>query len=194
MTCIWNGNLQGQSVDRSNRHSQKQFLYPDHWIQPKSREHDKHIWFVVRLRFGPVVESLNSLIDLLWRTIAASHTALWTAKSHSNTITLLPLNMHVHMVYANRSMDTPTNSWSSVWIHWAPFEPIPAVNFNCQYKPQMKMYIVSFHDSTHPTYFKKVFHYGCYSLWAICQRIFHMKGSSYSTPILDGRLQSSNLQ
>ena len=40
-------------------------LHLDHWIQPKSREHDKHIWSVVRLRFEPVAESLNGLIDLL---------------------------------------------------------------------------------------------------------------------------------
>ena len=36
----------GQRVNRSNKHSQKQFLHPDHWIEiPKSREHDEHIWF-----------------------------------------------------------------------------------------------------------------------------------------------------
>ena len=44
---------------------QKQFLHLDHWIQiPKYREHDKHIWFVVRLRIGPVAVSLNRLIDI----------------------------------------------------------------------------------------------------------------------------------
>ena len=51
----------------------------DHWTQlPKSRECYKHIWFVVRLRIGPVAASLNRLIDLLWRTIAASHSTTRT--------------------------------------------------------------------------------------------------------------------
>ena len=41
-------------------------LQLDHWIQiPKSQEQDKHIWFVVRLKIGPVAASLNRLIDLL---------------------------------------------------------------------------------------------------------------------------------
>ena len=73
MTCVWNGNLHGWRVDRSNKHSQKQFLHLDHWIQiSKSRECDKYIWFVVRLRIGPVAASVDRLIDLLWRTIATS--------------------------------------------------------------------------------------------------------------------------
>ena len=49
-------------VDRSNRHSQKQFLHLDHWINmPISREHDKYIWSVVRLRFGPVATFLKQI-------------------------------------------------------------------------------------------------------------------------------------
>ena len=39
---------------RSNRYSQKHFLHLNHWIKPKSREHDKHMWSVVRLRYGTV--------------------------------------------------------------------------------------------------------------------------------------------
>ena len=48
-----------------------------------------------------------------------------------------------------------TNSCSSSWIHQASFGPIDAVTFNYQYKPQKKMYIVSFHDSngTSPQFF-----------------------------------------
>ena len=83
--------------------SSSSILY--HWIQSKSREHDKHIWSVVRLRFGPVAASLNTLIDLLWRTIATSHTIMCSADDHSNTITLLFLKKHVHMAHANRSID-----------------------------------------------------------------------------------------
>ena len=37
----------------------KQFLHADHWIEIlKSREHDEHIRFVVRLRIGPDTASL----------------------------------------------------------------------------------------------------------------------------------------
>ena len=109
MSCIWNGNLHRQRVSRSNRHSQKQFLHLDHWIQPhKSRKHDKHTWSVVRLRLGPVAASLNSLIDLLWRIIATSHITTTTCAqliAIQDTINLSPLKMHMHMTHANRSMD-----------------------------------------------------------------------------------------
>ena len=38
----------------------KTVLHLDHWIDiPKSREHDEHIWFVVRLRIVPVTASLT---------------------------------------------------------------------------------------------------------------------------------------
>ena len=110
MSCIWNGNLHGWKVNRSNRHSQKQFLHLGHWIQPpKSRECDKHICSVVRLRFGPVAPSLNSLIDLFWRTIATSHSTTTTCAqliAIQDTTKLSPLKKHVHMACTKRSMDT----------------------------------------------------------------------------------------
>ena len=56
--------IHGQRVDISNRFSLEQFLHLDNWIQPKSRECDKNIWSVVRLRFGPVATSLNSFNGL----------------------------------------------------------------------------------------------------------------------------------
>ena len=96
-------------VTRSNRHSQKQFLHLDLWIQPqKSREREKHICSVVRLRFGPVVVSLNRLINLLWRIIAASHSTNTTCAQlivNQETKTLSPLKKHVQMKHANRSKD-----------------------------------------------------------------------------------------
>ena len=59
---VWNGNLHGWRVERSNKHSQKQFLHPDHWIwNLKSREHDEHIYFVLRPRIGPVTVSLKQI-------------------------------------------------------------------------------------------------------------------------------------
>ena len=125
-----------QQVDRSNRHSQKQFLHLDHWIQPpNSRECDKHIWSVVRLRFGPVAASLNRLIDLLWRAIATSHNRTTTCAQlivNQGTITLSPLKKHAQMTCANRSKDTchlllfisldPSSTiWtSSHWYFWIP--------------------------------------------------------------------------
>ena len=105
MSCVWNGNLHRHWVHRSNRYSQKQFLHLDHWIPPKSREHNKHIWSVVSLRFGPVATSLNSLIGLFWRTVATSHITRCTTDNHLHTITLSPLKMHMYMVHSNRSVD-----------------------------------------------------------------------------------------
>ena len=83
-----------------------QFLHLGHWIQTKSREHDKHICSVVRLRFRPVTASLNSLMGLLWRTIATSHITTCTTDNQLNTITLSPLEKHAHVTCANRSMNT----------------------------------------------------------------------------------------
>ena len=106
MSCVWNGNLHGWRVNRSNRYYQKHFLHLDHWIPPNSREHNKHIWSFVRLQFGPVATSLYRLIDLFWRTIATLHIMRCTNDNHLNTITLSPLKTHMHMVHTNRSMDT----------------------------------------------------------------------------------------
>ena len=103
MTCIWNANLHRQRVDRSSRFSLEWFLHLDLWIPPKSRKHNKNIWSVVRLRFGLVSTSLNSLMDLLWRTIATSHI---TTDAHLYTITLSSLKMHIHRACTNRSRDT----------------------------------------------------------------------------------------
>ena len=36
----------------------------DHWTPPRSREHDKDIWSVVRLRFGPIATSLKQFDGL----------------------------------------------------------------------------------------------------------------------------------
>ena len=47
------------------------------------------------------------------------------------------------------------------------FGPIHAVTSNYQYKPQTKMYIVLFHDSTHLT---MILYQGHYTLLAICWR------------------------
>ena len=72
----------------------------------KSRECNKDIWSVARLRFGPVATSLNSLMDLLWRKIVTSHISSWTTDIHLYTVILSPLKMHTHMACTNRSRDT----------------------------------------------------------------------------------------
>ena len=125
MSCIWNGNLHGWRVNRSNRHSQKLFLHPDYWIQPKSRECDKHISSFVRLRFGPVAASLNILKDNGHFT--HHHYHMCTADNHSGqNNTYLWRSMHI--------WHAPTDQWihatkycSSVWIHQALFGSIHAV-------------------------------------------------------------------
>ena len=162
MSCIWNGKQHRWRVNRSNGYSQKQFMNPDHWIPPKSREHDKNIWSVVRLRFGPVTTSLLSLIDLLWRTIAVSHIIRGTIDNHLNPITASPLMTHLHMTCTNRSMDMCHLLWiGSIMHHLDTFTwLLSTLNINLR-----RNYIVSFHDST---YLRKILHYAHYSLLAIC--------------------------
>ena len=141
MTCVWNRNLHRWRVDRSNKHSQKHFLHPDHWIQnPKSREHDKHIWFVVRLRIGTVAASLNRLIDLLWRTRATSHST--TTHVHNlivNYRTIAPFTFEEAWAEATHPQIKGHASlpfWPTVWIHQAPFGPLHINTFRYQYKPR----------------------------------------------------------
>ena len=160
MSCIWNENLHEWRVNRSNRHSQKQFLHPDHWIQlPKSREHNKHIWSVFTLRIGPVAASLNRLIDLPWRTIATSHSTNRTC-AHldlqlQNNRTSSSLKMHAQMVHAYRSTDMHCLLNETIWIHQAPFWPLHTDTFRYQYQ-LWKMNLASFSCSPHLTYITKI--------------------------------------
>ena len=170
MPCVWNGNLYGWTVDRNSRHSQKQFLHLDHWIQPpKSRECDKHIWSVVRLRFGPVTASLNSLIDLLWGTITASHNAATTCGQqiiNKETITLSPLKKHMqndmhqqikgHVPLLFISLDPLSTIWTFMLL-------LLNTNINSE-----KMNLASISCSTCFMYITKIFQHGHYSLLAIC--------------------------
>ena len=72
----------------------------------KIKECNKNIWSVVRHRFRPVTISLNSLMALLWRTIATSHITRCTTDTHLHTMTHSHLKSYVHMACANKSMDT----------------------------------------------------------------------------------------
>ena len=173
MTCVWNGNLHGKRVDRSDKHSQKQFLHLDHWIQIlKSRECNKHIWFVVRLRTGPVAASLSRLIHLLWKTVAASHSAPTTcAQLHSqlqNNSTFHLWRRHVQKAHAHRSKDmhhfSLTNSLDPSSMIWTTLHQY----FQIPIKTQKTRNLASFSDSTHLTYITKMLHHGCHSLLAIC--------------------------
>ena len=128
----------GESSEATD--SQKQFLHPDHWIQtPESRECDKYIWSVVRLRLGPVAASLNRLIELLWRTIATSHSTTTTCTHlivNQRTITLfLWSRMHRWHIPIDQGINI-TYLCSSVWIHQAPFGPLLSDTFIYQYKPR----------------------------------------------------------
>ena len=100
------GNLHGWRVYRSNKHSQKQFLHLDHWIEnPKSREHDEHIWLVVKLRIGPVTASLTDWQIYIWGTIAASPSKTRTcapldSQSRKNS-NFSPLKKHTQKACTN---------------------------------------------------------------------------------------------
>ena len=135
MTCIWNGNLHGWIVDRSNKHHQKQFLNLNHWIQnPKSREHNEHTWFVVRLRIGPGTASLQEMTVGNWKTIAT-----WSCNQNMCTPRLALKEqkifafeeMHVQKACAATSKDmhhwlgsTGSNPSSP---NWNSFMPMPSV-------------------------------------------------------------------
>ena len=126
MTCVWNGNLHGWEVYRSKKHSQKQLLHTDHWMHiPKSRECNKHTWFVIRLGIRPVAASLNRLKNLLWRTVATSHSTTGTcAQLNSqlqNNSTFSPLQLHAQKVLAHKWKDMHHFLCPTVWIHQAPF-------------------------------------------------------------------------
>ena len=141
MTCVWTRNLHGWRANRSNKHSQKQFLHPDCWIQiAKSREHIKHIWFVVRLMIDPVAASLNRLIDLLWKTIATPNSTtracaqLDSQLQNNSTFCLWRSMCRRYMTTDQRTCITSFHP--PVWIHQAAFGPLHTNTFGYQYKPR----------------------------------------------------------
>ena len=160
MTYIWNENLHGQRVSRSNKHRQNQFLHPDHWIQiPKSRECDKHIWFVVRLRIGPVAASLNRLTDLLLRTIAASHSTTKTCghldSQSKNNNTFAFEEAHTDGMCPKIKGHVPLTSdhqFGSIKHH---LDLFTLILWDTNINPE-NMNITSFGDSTHLTYITKI--------------------------------------
>ena len=111
MTCIWNGNLHGWRVDRSNKYHQKQFPNLDHCIQnPKSREHNEHTWFVIRLRIGPATEPLKKLTDLKLKanrhvepTIQTCALPDWHSRNERH---FTFEELHVQKAHATTSKDT----------------------------------------------------------------------------------------
>ena len=122
MSCIWNGNLHRWRDDRSNRYSQKKFLHQDHGYH----QNDSHIWSVVRCRFGPVARSLSSLIDLLWGTVAYSHTTMCPTDNHLNITSLLPLKKHTYGTHQEINGYAPL---ISDWIRQLSFGHIHTVTF-----------------------------------------------------------------
>ena len=167
MTCVWNGNLHGWRVNRSNKHSQKQFLHLDHWIEnPKSREHDEHIWFVVRLRIGPVTASLTDWQIYTWRTIATSPSKTRTyapldSQSRNNSTFFAFEEACIQKAHTNTSRTHTTYFSPSVWIHQVPLDLFHAhvldININ-----QETMNLASFSDYIHLTYISKL------TSWTLC--------------------------
>ena len=126
MTCIWKVNLDRQRVTRSNRYSQKQFLHANHWIQPKSRECDKHIWSVDRLRLGPVAESLKRQVDRLAlkdnSIFTHHHLHMCTTDNHSrhkNTFTFEEAHAYgMHQQTNEYALLTSLHQFGSITIIW----------------------------------------------------------------------------
>ena len=95
----------------------------------KSREHDEHTWFVVRLRIGPVTASLTKLTDLKLKDI--SHLIHKLALKEQKTFTFEAL--HTQKTCAATSKDLyqwlrSTSSNPSI-TNWNPFQAI------CPYIP-----------------------------------------------------------
>ena len=93
----WMGSWQKQTDS-----SLEQFLHLDYWIPPKSREHNKDIWSVVRLRFGPVAHNPIQFDGL---TLKDNSHFTHQQMHHLYTITLSTLKIHTHMACISRSKD-----------------------------------------------------------------------------------------
>ena len=152
-------------------------------MPPKSREYDKDIWSVVRLRFGPVAKSLNSLVDLPeGQNSHFTHHQMY----HLYTIALSTLKMFTHMAHVNRSRDTH---------HLLLIGPIK--HHLDTLTLLLSLLDINLGQNAHAslcdwTYLKMILHYGCHWLMAICPRILHMEYSSHSTTVLDRRSCSCN--
>ena len=95
------------------------------------------------------------LIDLLWRTIATSHSTNRTC-AHldlqlQNNSTSSPLKKYAQKAHAYRSRDMHYLLNETIWIHQAPFWPLHTDTFRYQYK-LWKMNLASFSCSPHLTY------------------------------------------
>ena len=126
----------------------------------KILEHNKHIWSVVRFRFGPVAASLNSLIDLLWRTITASYSTTTTCGQliiNQETITLSPLKKHMqnemHQQTKGHMPLTSVHQSGSIKYHLNLFTLLLSdTNINSE----KKINLTSFSCSTHLMYITKI--------------------------------------
>ena len=130
MTCVWNGNLHRQRVNRSKMHHQKQFLHLHHWTEnQKSRECNEHIWFVVKLRIGPVTAFLTHWQVYTWKTIATIYSKTRTPAPQNsqsrNNSTFSPLKKHAQKVHSNTSKDMchllPSTSLDPSSTNWTSF-------------------------------------------------------------------------
>ena len=125
MTCILNEDLHGWRVNRSNRFCPEHFLQQDHWITLKSRECDKDIWSVVRVRFGPLATPLYKFNRLIWRTTLKICTHMACISWSRDNIKSIKhhLGQGTHTTYP--------------WLrsHQTSFGHINTVAVNSQYKP-----------------------------------------------------------
>ena len=59
--CMKREPTQTESGQKQQTQSKAVPTSMDHWIEnPKSKDHNEHIWFVVRLSIGPVTASLTN--------------------------------------------------------------------------------------------------------------------------------------
>ena len=185
MTCKLNENLHRRSIDRSNRFYPEQFLHQDHWITPKSREHDKDIWSIVRLQFGPLATPPYKFHELIWRTIATTcinrpttYTQYLTPLWRCTCIWHALADQGTSIESIKHHLDQGTHTiYSWLETHQTSFGHIITITVNTQYKHQL--YKLIHHYMIELT---KILHFECYWVLAICLQIFYI---SCSTTILD---------
>ena len=182
MTCIWNGNLHRWKVDRSNKHHQKQFLNLDHWIQyPKSREHDEHTWFVVRLR-----HPLRKGEIYNWRTIAT-----WSHDQNMCTSRLTLKEQKIFQLWRNAHTEGTCYCIKG-------YVPTAWINQLISIKHKLELfhtnafsypYILRNSESSIIQWFylSRSQYHGCLTMLAFYTWIFHMECNSCSITVQDGR-------
>ena len=103
--------MEGESTEATSTVESSSYIWIIGERYPKSREHNEHTWFVVKLRIGPVTTSLKEVTDYNWRTIATwFHDPTCVRLDwHSRNKRFSPLKECVHRRHLSPHQRTCTN-------------------------------------------------------------------------------------